>query len=129
MSRGEDYTYGSYDRVGYTCWDRCWGDTPVWNETTQRCEACPDNKPKWNSSTRQCEEADCPEGFVYGYRHVSWGSQDSEKACWPCGYVDHDKPYWNGSQCTTCPVNMSKTMDESYGSYGSGKYGYKCVYY
>ncbi len=123
-----DETYGSAGagRHGFKCYSRCWDNAPVWNETTQQCEACPDNKPKWNASTKQCEEVNCEEGFVYGYRHVSWGSQDSEKACWPCGYVDHDKPYWNGSQCTTCPVNMSKTMDESYGSYGSGKYGYKC---
>ena len=129
MSRDEDYTYGSsYDSVGYTCWDSCrWNNDTFYNEETGECEACPDNKPKWNSSIRRCEEADCPEGYVYGYRQVSWATQDSEKACWPCGYVYRDKPYWNGSQCTTCPSDMKEVMDETYGSYGSGKYGYKCV--
>ena len=142
-----DERYGSYGsgKYGYKCVRRCgdndkpvWNatnrkceacpsDSPVWNATNRQCEACPDNKPKWNSSTKQCEEANCPEGYVYGYRRYPFGGgQDSTKACWPCGYVyQEEKPYWNGSECTACPSDMHIVVDETHGSYYS--HGYKCV--
>ena len=116
----------AFNMDDWTC-EACPEDTPVWNGSTRQCESCPADKPIWNADTKQCEESPCEEGFVYGYRKYDYGGQDSEKACWPCGYVYlAEKPYWNGTQCTPCPNDMTVYYDETYGSAGAGRHGFKC---
>ena len=81
----------------------CSDDTPVCNQTSGQCEACPSDKPVWDSTQKMCveclENSDCEEGYVCSNKQCLARECDPEK------YPRTTKPV----NCTTYEECISPT--------------------
>ena len=88
----------------------CAGTNASWDNTNKKC-VC--SSGSWSTSSKKCVTTGSTEDTCYAPKVWSAGScacpsdtpyyQSGTNKCVKCYQADENKPYWNGSTCTTCP--------------------------
>jgi len=75
---------------------------PVCNES-YFCESCPSEKPYYNETTKVCEA--CSTNYpVYDV---------DNNQCITCYAANSEKPYWDGTMCTTCSAGTGWSITQN----------------